>query len=197
MNRLPSVVIVNRIPYAVKESHENYSYESDPGRQEIRVTANAAPPRQRQYFMWEITHLLLTSAGMPRESADRYHDQVGSVLNRLVADNSWEWLKTGQKPSSVWINGIPYSIRYGRWEDMEKEDLGGNITYDPLEIRITDTLADGIRDYVIVHEITHGVLFEACTGAYASREPFVEALAWQLLYFLQDNDLSELRPEKE
>lgn len=197
MTKLPSKVIVNRIPYTVKESDDKYSYEADPRIQEIRVTSGAAAPRQRQYFMWEIAHLLLTSAGMSLTSADRYHSQVGSVLNRLVIDNSWDWLKTGQQPTSVWINGLPYSIKYGTWDDMEKEDLGGNITYDPLEIRIADTLADGIRDYVIIHEITHGLLFEACVGGYASREPFVEALAWQLLYFMQDNDLSKLRPEKE
>lgn len=50
---------------------------------------------------------------------------------------------------------------------------------------------------VVVHEITHAVLFEANAGNYDSKETFVEALAWQLLYFLQDNDLSILKPEGE
>ena len=41
------------------------------------------------------------------------------------------------------------------------------------------------------------MLFEAVAGRYESKEPFVEALAWQILYFLQDNDLTKLKPDKE
>ena len=59
------------------------------------------------------------------------------------------------------------------------------------------TLKPDIKSYVVVHEITHAVLFEANAGNYDSKETFVEALAWQLLYFLQDNDLSILKPEGE
>lgn len=198
MTELPKKIIVNRIPYSVCNSGEDYSYEADPGVQEIRVTTEAAPPRKRQYFMWEIAHLLLTSAGMSTQEADKYHAGVGSVLNRLVVDNDLEFLKGGKAtPSMIWVNGLPYAIQQGDFKELKDEDLGGRITYDTLCIQILENLKPDIKKYVIVHEITHAVLFEANAGNYSSREPFVEAMAWQLLYFLQDNDLSILKPEGE
>lgn len=70
MTELPKKIIVNRIPYSVCNSNDPYSYEADPGVQEIRVTQEAAPARKRQYFMWEVAHLLLVSAGMPQKAHD-------------------------------------------------------------------------------------------------------------------------------
>lgn len=198
MTELPKKVIVNRIPYSVCNSNDPYSYEADPGVQEIRVTQEAAPARKRQYFMWEVAHLLLVSAGMSQKEADRYHAGVGSVLNRLVIDNDTDFVK-GRKPvpSMIWINGLPYTIQQGIFKELQDEDLGGRVTYDTLYIQIMEDLKPDIKSYVVVHEITHAVLFEANAGNYASKETFVEALAWQLLYFLQDNDLAILKPEGE
>lgn len=78
MTELPKKIIVNRIPYSVCNSNDPYSYEADPGVQEIRVTQEAA-------------HLLLVSAGMSQKEADKYHAGVGSVLNRLVIDNDTDF----------------------------------------------------------------------------------------------------------
>lgn len=44
-------------------------------------------------------------------------------------------------------------------------------------------LKPDIKSYVVVHEITHAVLFEANAGNYDSKETFVEALAWQRFTF--------------
>lgn len=196
MIKLPESIAVCRIPYKVQSVDSNYSYEADPAKQLITVTKDAAPARQRQYFMWEIAHILLTAGGMNTKEADKYHAQVGSVLNRFIVDNTLDWVK-GKKadPSMVWINGIPYSVEYGDFEELKAENLGGRITYDTLYIQILDDLEPDIKKYVILHEITHGILFEACAGNYSSREPFVESFAWQILYFIQDNDLSKLKPE--
>lgn len=198
MTKLPEQITVCRIPFHIRKAEDKYSYEADPGTQEIKVTEAAAIPRKRQYIMWEIAHILLMAGGMSGAEADKYHAQVGSVLNRLIVDNNLEWIR-GQKadPSMVWINGLPYSIVYGDYDDLKKENLGGRITYDTLLIQIMADLKPDIKKYVIVHEITHALLFEACAGNYSSREPFVESFAWQLLYFLQDNDLSILKPEGE
>lgn len=91
MTELPKKIIVNRIPYSVCNSNDPYSYEADPGVQEIRVTQEAAPARKRQYFMWEVAHLLLVSAGMSQKEADRYHAGVDispyleGIADRLVS----------------------------------------------------------------------------------------------------------------
>ena len=148
--------------------------------------------------MWEVAHLLLVSAGMSQKEADKYHAGVGSVLNRLVIDNDTDFVK-GRKPvpSMIWINGLPYTVQQGIFKELQDEDLGGRVTYDTLYIQIMEDLKPDIKNYVVVHEITHAVLFEANAGNYDSKETFVEALAWQLLYFLQDNDLAILKPEGE
>ena len=140
MTELPKKIIVNRIPYSVCNSNDPYSYEADPGVQEIRVTQEAASARKRQYFMWEVAHLLLVSAGMPQKEADRYHAGVGSVLNRLVIDNDTDFVK-GRKPvpSMIWINGLPYTIQQGIFKELQDEDLGGRVTYDTLYIQIIMT----------------------------------------------------------
>lgn len=177
MTELPKKIIVNRIPYSVCNSNDPYSYEADPGVQEIRVTQEAAPARKRQYFMWEVAHLLLVSAGMPQKEADKYHAGVGSVLNRLVIDNDTDFVK-GRKPvpSMIWINGLPYTIQQGIFKELQDEDLGGRVTYDTLYIQIMEDLKPDIKSYVVVHEITHAVLFEANAGNYDSKETFVVQL---------------------
>ena len=141
MTELPKKIVVNRIPYSVCNSNDPYSYEADPGVQEIRVTQEAAPARKRQYFMWEVAHLLLVSAGMSPKEADKYHAGVGSVLNRLVIDNDTDFVK-GRKPvpSMIWINGLPYTIQQGIFKELQDEDLGGRVTYDTLYIQIMEDL---------------------------------------------------------
>lgn len=196
MTKLPDSVTVCRIPYRVVETDNEYSYEVAPDKQEIRITQNAATPRKRQYLMWEIAHTLLEAAGMPDKDLERYYKQVGSVLNWFVIDNGMEWVK-GKKPlpTTLWINGIPYTLTYGKFDELIKESLGGRVTYDTLQIQLLEDMKKDIMLYVIVHECTHALLFEAAASNYPSREPFVEALAWQILYFLQDNELSKLKPE--
>lgn len=141
MTELPKKIIVNRIPYSVCNSNDPYSYEADPGVQEIRVTQEAAPARKRQYFMWEVAHLLLVSAGMSQKESDKYHAGVGSVLNRLVIDNDTDFVK-GRKPvpSMIWINGLPYTVQQGIFKELQDEDLGGRVTYDTLYIQIMEDL---------------------------------------------------------
>ena len=215
MTELPKKIIVNRIPYSVCNSNDPYSYEADPGSgcTWISPTYPAFPPSAlMKPSVWpprsmtapsEIPTIWspkrkLVSAGMPQKEADRYHAGVGSVLNRLVIDNDTDFVK-GRKPvpSMIWINGLPYTIQQGIFKELQDEDLGGRVTYDTLYIQIMEDLKPDIKSYVVVHEITHAVLFEANAGNYDSKETFVEALAWQLLYFLQDNDLAILKPEGE
>lgn len=196
MIKLPEKITVCRIPYKIQKSGENYSYEVLPDKQIIGITEAAAPARKRQYLMWEIAHLLLEAAGISEKSLEQYYQQIGSVLNRFVIDNTMGWVN-GDKPlpSTLWINGLPYSLEYGVFKELEEENLGGRVTYYDLKIKILHTMEADIMKYVIVHECTHAMLFEAAAGNLHDKEPFVEALAWQILYFLQDNDLSKLKPE--
>ena len=155
------------------------------------------PQNRERYIVVGTLDSLPDTYTYPEEQHD-YHAGVGSVLNRLVIDNDTDFVK-GRKPvpSMIWINGLPYTVQQGIFKELQDEDLGGRVTYDTLYIQIMEDLKPDIKSYVVVHEITHAVLFEANAGNYDSKETFVEALAWQLLYFLQDNDLSILKPEGE
>ncbi|NSK85843.1 hypothetical protein [Blautia luti] len=73
------------------------------------------------------------------------------------------------------------------------EELGLMATDSQLDY--IDTLLDQAGG--VLEDYTDTPLEEANAGNYDSKETFVEALAWQLLYFLQDNDLSILKPEGE
>lgn len=55
MTELPKKIIVNRIPYSVCNSNDPYSYEADPGVQEIRVTQEAAPSaRLKRRWLYDV-----------------------------------------------------------------------------------------------------------------------------------------------
>lgn len=91
--------------------------------------------------MWEIIHLLLEAAGMPDKDLERYYAQVGSVLNRFVIDNTLDWVKGGKPlPTTLWINGIPYTLTYGKFTELKEENLGGRVTYDTLQIQLLDSM---------------------------------------------------------
>ena len=93
MTELPKKIIVNRIPYSVCNSNDPYSYEADPGVQEIRVTQEAAPARKRQYFMWEVAHLFTGVGRYVTERSRQVPRWRRKCSNRLVIDNDTDFVE--------------------------------------------------------------------------------------------------------
>ena len=198
MIELPKVVNVTRIPYEVKLPHGDFTQGCNSNIQAIHVTDKAAPPRKRQYLFWNVALLLMEAAGVSTSTYMRFYKQVGVVLNRFVVDNSFTWItEKKEPPATIWLNGIPYTVIKDDTGLIEARGHCGEICYDDLTIRYKPDMPPEITAYVVIHECTHGILFESFAGNLEERETLVEALAWQILYFLQDNDLSKFKPEGE
>lgn len=198
MTKLPKGLYVTGIPYKIVPPDGDYDNGTDSGRQLIFVTEHAAIPRRRQFLFWEVALLLMEAAGIPEKTYKRYYKQVGTVLNRFVVDNNLDWVKSNtQAPGTIWINGLPYIVKDHMNNVLSPRRLGGEVLYNELVIHMTDDMEPDITTYVTLHECTHAILFESFAGNLESKEATVEALAWQLYYFIRDNDLSILKPEGE
>lgn len=196
MTKLPKEIIVTGIPYKILPPDGDYDQGCDSGKQHIYVMEAAALPRKRQYIFWEVTLLLMEAAGIPEKVYKRYHKQVGAVLNRFIIDNNLDWVKSSTpSPNTIWINGLPYAVKRNEDDILRSRDLGGEVHYNTLSISISTEMEADISTYVTIHECTHAILFESIAGTLHSQETIVEALAWQLYYFIRDNDLSILKPE--
>lgn len=196
MIKLPKTVTVTRIPYSVKPPDGDYTEGCNSNVQEIYVTDKATIPRKRQYLFWNIALLLMEAAGISQGTYTRYYKQVGAVLNRFVVDNAFTWIQEGKEPpATIWLNGLPYTVIKDDTGLTEARGHCGEICYDDLTIRYKPDMPPEITAYVVIHECTHGILFESFAGTLEAKETIVEALAWQILYFLQDNDLLKFKPE--
>lgn len=86
----------------------------------------------------------------------------------------------------VKIGGIEYKVK--EIEGMEEEfDLLGQILYTRGTIKVDADLATDRKEQVLVHEILHGVFFEA--GIEEQDEDMINRVAIILHQVLKDNDL--------
>ncbi|OKL36846.1 ImmA/IrrE family metallo-endopeptidase [Domibacillus mangrovi] len=89
-------------------------------------------------------------------------------------------------PNKVKIGGIKYKIE--EVEGMENEfDILGQILYTRGTIKVDANLAADRKEQVLVHEILHGVFFEA--GIEEQDEDMINRVAMILYQVLKDNDL--------
>lgn len=198
MTELPNTLTVTGIPYKVVTPTEDFDQGCNSSKQLIYVTENAGIARRRQYLIWNVAMLLMEAAGIAEPVYKRYYRQVGTVLNRFLIGNNLSWVANNEPaPSTIWINGIPYTVNRDCEELLKVRSLGGEIDYNSLVISLCTDMEPDITTYVTLHECTHGILFEALAGNLESKEPIVEALAWQLYYFIRDNNLEKLKPEGE
>lgn len=195
MTKLPKEIIVTGIPYKILPPDGDYDHGCNSCKQLIYVI-EAALPRQRQYLFREIALLLMEAAGVSEKVYRRYQRQVGAVLNRFIIDNNLDWVKSSTpSPNTIWINGLPYVVKRNEDDLLRSNNHGGEVHFNDLTINILSEMEPDISTYVTIHECTHAILFESVAGTLYSQEAIVEALAWQLYYFIRDNDLSILKPE--
>lgn len=196
MIKLPKELIVTGIPYKIEPPVDNFDQGCNSSKQVIWVTEDGAPARRRQFLFWEVAYLLMEASGISEPTINKYYRQVGAVLNRFCVDNNLDWVKNNDPaPSTIWINGLPYIVDRNADNLLKIRSLGGEVMYKDLVIRLENDMEPEITVYVTLHECTHAILFESFAGNLESRETIVEALAWQLYYFIRDNDLSKLKPE--
>lgn len=88
------------------------------------------------------------------------------------------------------VGGVDYTVEvvpnlYHRYE------LFGQITYNDTHIQIEENLSEARSHEVLVHELLHGILFEA--GYMEQDEELVRRVASVLHQVLRDNDFGFMR----
>lgn len=192
---LPISVSVGGIPFSVVDTiddeHRNkLACASSIYQQKIEVLEEAPFPRRLYYLMREVGHLLLDAAGYEGKA---FSDAFGSVLYRLIRENSFAWLKgstDGRKlPSTVFVNGMPYMVSIEEDRHLDDKNLLGEVSYTDICIYIHSVMKPEARDVVFLHEVTHAMLHEA-HGTTINKERLVEPLSYLLYQLLMDNDFS-------
>lgn len=96
-------------------------------------------------------------------------------------------------PAKVKIGAITYKVK--EVKNMHEEfDHLGQILYTKGKIRVDKDLADDRKEQVLVHEILHGVFYEA--GIEEQDEDMINRVSIILHQVLKDNDLSFSKSEK-
>lgn len=91
------------------------------------------------------------------------------------------------------IGGLKYKVELV--EGLENRELkpylAGQIDYAKLTISVDEKFPKELRDQVLVHEITHGLLVEA--GYLDHEEEQADRISKVLYQILKDNDFTFLR----
>jgi len=91
-------------------------------------------------------------------------------------------------PEKVNIFGIEYTIRQDKDEYLGANSLLGEILYSEQEIYIKSTLSADRKIKVLVHEVSHGILFEVGAIKGAGDESIIHLLGICLHQFIKNND---------
>lgn len=89
-------------------------------------------------------------------------------------------------PNQIKIGGMIYNVT--EEENMESHyDHFGQIVYGKGIIRIDSNLSDVRKEQVLVHEMLHGIFFEA--GIQEQDEDVINRVALVLHQVMKDNDM--------
>jgi hypothetical protein len=92
-------------------------------------------------------------------------------------------------PEKVNIFGIEYTIRLDKDEYLDASSSLGEINYTNQEIYIKNSMSEERKVKILVHEICHGLIFEAGATSEAGNEKMVGFMGICLHHFLTKNDL--------
>lgn len=193
---LPTIIFVGGIPFeittpVVVEHGPDLAYASSLCTQKIEVIEDAPFPRRLAYAMQEVSRLLLDAAGYTGSKAVA---PFGSVLYRLIRENSFAWLYENADahsvPSTVFINGMPYVVTQAEDKHLDDKDLLGEVSYIQLSIRLHSDMKQETRDVVFLHEVAHAMLYEAQCTTIHNKESLVEPLSHLLYQLFKQNDFS-------
>jgi hypothetical protein len=99
-------------------------------------------------------------------------------------------MKTGghMLPEKVNIFGIEYTVRQDKDEYLDASSALGEIFYSTQEIYIKNTMSEERKVKILVHEICHGIMFEAGAIGEAGDEKIVGFMGICLHHFIKNND---------
>lgn len=195
---LPKVITVAGIPYEIiykDEVLEAYRYVSlsEYMEQQIAVRSSLPFPRQLSYVMNEVGIRLLEAAGLSDKQNNATAPTFGTVLYRFIRENNFDWLYNGQEtdgpPSTIFINGMPYTVTFNQDNHLDDLTLLGEVDYTQLTISLHSKLKPESKAVVFLHEAAHAMLYEArCVKA--NNESIIEPLSYLLYLLFKQNDFS-------
>ncbi|MFA4834922.1 MAG: ImmA/IrrE family metallo-endopeptidase [Dehalococcoidia bacterium] len=93
-------------------------------------------------------------------------------------------------PEKLNIFGIEYAIRQDKDEYLDASGSLGEIIYAQQEIYIKSTVSDDRKVKVLVHEVSHGILFEVGAIKNGTDEATVNFVSICLHQFIKNNDFA-------
>lgn len=196
---LPKTIIVAGIPFEIAYKDEileacRYVSTSELLEQEIAVRSTLPFPRQLSYVINEIGRRLLDASGLSEKQNNATSPTFGTVLYRFIRENSFDWLYKGQEasgpPSTIFINGMPYTITFNRDNYLDALSLLGEVDYTQLTISLHSKLKTEGKAVVFLHEAAHAILYEARCLKVHNDESIIEPLSYLLYQLFKQNDFS-------
>lgn len=193
---LPTCIVIGGVPFdfttpTISEHTVKIAHASSLFSQKIEIIEDAPFPRQLSYAMGEVARLLLDAAGY---RGSKTVDTFGSVLYRLVRENSFTWIyenaADAKLPSTLFVNGIPYTITISEDKHLDDTNLLGEVDYTTLSIAIHSKLKQEARDVIFLHETAHAMLYEAQCRNICNNEKLIEPLSYLLYQMFKQNDFS-------
>lgn len=194
----PSFVNVGGIPYLVAglpytgeelRTVSNHDYAD----QVINVQEGLPYPRWLQYLVCETAILILQAAGVSPSTCRNVASHVGPVLYRVLRENKFDWLHADdirEPPTTVFVNGMPYSVTTAEDAFLEARECIGYVEYATLTIRLHSKLQAEAKAVTFLHELGHAILYEARLQNLCNKESLVEPLSRILYQFFKDNDFN-------
>lgn len=196
---LPNTIIVAGTPFEIVYNDEimeacNYVSLSDYTEQQISVRSTLPFPRQLSYVIGEVGRRLLDASGVSEKRNNTISPTFGMVLYRFIRENSFEWIYKGLEasgpPSTVFINGMPYTVTFDKDSYLDAKDLLGEVDYTQLTIRLHGDLKNEGKTVVFLHEVAHAILYEALCFKVHNDESIIEPLSYLLYQLFKQNDFS-------
>lgn len=195
---LPGTTFIAGLPFQLvnkdtKLDARNLVCTSSMDSLELSVQTDLSPARKASYYFNEVARQLLYFMGWNSEKTDEFKDNFGGALYLLVRDNNFfDWLRLPLNlpenlPQLVHIGGLPYVVEYGQDEYLDDKRLLGECSYTNLRIRVHEGPLY-MRFWVLIHEMTHGILYEANYTGEHNEETLVAPLGTLLFYLLKEND---------
>lgn len=193
----PEVIKVGGVPYHVGslpytgEALRTVS-DHDYADQTINVQEGLPYPRWLSYLVNEVAILLLDAAGINSDNTRSKAEHFGPVLYRVIRENKFDWIYAdvvGEPPTTVFVNGMPYTTSTTEDNYLEARELLGEVDYATLTIRLSSKLQAETKAVVFLHELSHAMLYEARLSG-LNKESLVEPLSYILYQFFKQNDLS-------
>ena len=191
---VPNTTIIGGLPFKMtnEDIHlaaKEWSFESHLETLSMSIRSEYGNDRALTYYFTMVADWLLDIQGWIEKQRDEFKYNLGSALYFFVRYNRLEWIDDPCQsvPVEFNVNGVYYHTNFDCKEYMTANDCLGECRYTLLEITIKPGLPWALRNWVVIHELTHAILFEANYTGDHNDESLVKPLGTLIYRFLKDN----------